>query len=64
MNIIEALQALKDGKKIRKDGWRLDQFIFLSDAYIRGQDGMLYCIGISGNQNFETNWELYLEGEQ
>lgn len=61
MNIIEALHALQDGKKIRKKEWCQDWFIFMSDNFIRDYRGVLFSIGVSGRKEFATEWELYAE---
>lgn len=58
MNLIEALEELKKGKKVRRKSWIVGQYIFLAkDKTILNHEGYefeLYC-----SKPFINSWELY-----
>lgn len=61
MNIIEALQALKDGKKIRKVIWPNSNCYYYLDER-KGEMKDSYnnnAIGISIDNLFNDEWEIY-----
>ena len=62
MNIIEALQALKDGLKIRKTGWsNSSYYIYLTEGGVCNQIGEHEEIIISNLYHLADVWELYTE---
>ena len=60
MNIIETLQALKAGKKVRRKMWAKEQYIYLAkDKVLVNQNNIefeLYC-----SEPLKNAWELYEE---
>jgi hypothetical protein len=60
MNVIEAFQALKAGKKIRGTDWKKEQYVYLDGSRIVNEYGcqaQLYDI-----RNFKIrDWEEYIE---
>ena len=59
MNIIEALQALKDGKKIRKTWWDKECYAYSEEGIVYNEGGQWWLptkLDID-----EENWELYTE---
>ena len=62
MNIIEALQALKDGKKIRKTGWKDITYLCVKGNYVFRESNILCPIYIGDADDLNcTDWELYTE---
>jgi len=62
MNIIEALQALKDGKKIRKTGWKDIMYLCVKGNYVFRESNILCPIYIGDADDINcTDWELYTE---
>ena len=59
MNIIEVLQALQNGKKVRKKDWRAGHFLYLHDKVIRNQENQID--GFYTNNVFDEYWEEYVE---
>lgn len=58
MNLVEALQKLQDGHKIRHSGWRNDTYIHIVDDNIVSEDGLDTTIFITNNI-FSSGWEIY-----
>ena len=60
MNLIETLQALKTGKKVRRKMWSKEQYIYLAkDKVLVNQNNIefeLYC-----SEPLKNAWELYGE---
>ena len=60
MNLIETLQALKAGKKVRRKMWAKEQYIYLAkDKVLVNQNNIvfeLYC-----SEPLKNAWELYEE---
>ena len=60
MNLIETLQALKEGKKVRRKMWSKEQYIYLAkDKVLVNQNDIefeLYC-----SEPLKNAWELYEE---
>ena len=60
MNLIETLQALKAGKKVRRKMWSKEQYIYLAkDKVLVNQNNIefeLYC-----SEPLKNAWELYEE---
>ena len=60
MNIIEALQALKDGNKMRRNWWTKGAFVVMKgDGTIRNNNASLTDISVGNITN--ENWEIYTE---
>jgi hypothetical protein len=58
MNIIEALQALKNGKKMRRNWWDKGLYIVMKcDGTICNGNASLTDISIGNITN--DNWEIY-----
>lgn len=60
MNYIEALQALKDGKKIRKNSWGKNDYVYIRECLILTNDGTTMelttdCL----SEITDDRWELY-----
>lgn len=60
MNYIEALQALVDGKKIKKKDWADQEYYFIADNKIYNSLGMECFLSINDVEDItKDNWELY-----
>ena len=61
MNFQWAIEQLKKGKKVRREGWIIEQFIYMSDGTIRDVNAeetlLLNCLG----NLLADDWELYEE---
>ena len=61
MNLKEALQALGDGKKIRRKGWPTENYIFIDNA----EDGGSFISDETGRNAiyfaYGDDWEIYEE---
>lgn len=55
----ELLPEFRNGAKIRISTWPKNQYIYLSDYDIFGEDNKL--VTLSGNQIHSHRWELYQE---
>lgn len=53
MNLKESLQALIDGKKIRRRDWSKEKYIQFANDKIKDHYGERYCFTISDDSNFE-----------
>lgn len=67
MNTLEAIQALKEGKKVRKLNWSKDIYLYRhkNNKYddVLWNDNAMYMYNINGKTLFSDNdeWELYEE---
>ena len=62
MEIWEAIEALKEGKKIRVEEWPEDEYVYLRDhKYLLDEDNDAYEFDYS---DFICKWELYEEPEE
>ena len=60
MNYIEALQALVDGKKIKKKDWTDQEYYFIADNKIYNSLGMECFLSINDEEELtEDTWEIY-----
>lgn len=57
----ELLPEFRNGAKIRISTWPKNQYIYLSDYDIFGEDNKL--VTLSGNQIHSHRWELYQDPE-
>jgi len=53
MNIVEAMQALIDGKKVRRTCWPKDNYAVVSGGCVVTQDGY------KANLSCDGEWEIY-----
>lgn len=58
MNLREALQALIDGKKIRRKHWTKEEYIYLDAGMLKDHLGDIFTMSISEDTNFELYEEL------
>ena len=62
MNYIEALQALVDGKKIKKKDWTDQEYYFIADNKIYNSLGMECFLSINDEEELtEDTWEIYMD---
>lgn len=62
MNYIEALQALVDGKKIKKKDWAEQEYYFIADNKIYNSLGMECSLTIDDEEELtEDTWEIYMD---
>ena len=62
MNYIEALQALVDGKKIKKKDWADQEYYFIADNKIYNSLGMECFLSINDEEELtEDTWEIYMD---
>ena len=62
MNYIEALQALVDGKKIKKKDWADQEYYFIADNKIYNSLGMECSLTIDDEEELtEDTWEIYMD---
>lgn len=62
MNYIEALQALADGKKIKKKDWADQEYYFIADNKIYNSLGMECFLSINDEEELtEDTWEIYMD---
>lgn len=62
MNYIEALQALVDGKKIKKKDWADPEYYFIADNKIYNSLGMECFLSINDEEELtEDTWEIYMD---
>lgn len=61
MNIIEALQALKEGKKIKRAAWKHLKYIVLMGNKIKDDLGGGFNLCVLSENLYEDDWELYAE---
>ena len=62
MNYIEALQALVDGKKIKKKDWADQEYYFIADNKIYNSLGMECFLSIKDEEELtEDTWEIYMD---
>ena len=59
MTIVEAVKALAEGKKIRRNDWEKGYYITLIDNQVVSQNGLL--IGLCIEDISEVCWEEYKE---
>lgn len=60
MNYIEALQALKDGKKIRKNSWGKNDYVYIRECLILTNDGTTMELTTNCLAEItDDRWELY-----
>lgn len=60
MNYIEALQALKDGKKIRKNSWGKNDYVYIRECLILTNDGTTMELTTNCLAEIKDDrWELY-----
>ena len=58
MNVVQAFQALKDGKKVREVGWEKGEYIYLKGTKIYSQNDRLTVI--TEIADIEEQWEEYI----
>ena len=62
MNYIEALQALVDGKKIKKKDWADQEYYFIANNKIYNSLGMECFLSINDEEELtEDTWEIYMD---
>ena len=62
MNVIEALNALKEGKRVRNKIWEEDEYIMLKDGFIKYGNGVTHRIDVYGEYDMcDDTWEEYKE---
>ena len=61
MNVIEALQALKDGKQIQEKEWVTALYLELRDGEICFDDGDQYTFFVNGDDLSCDKYKLYIE---
>ena len=62
MNLIEALNALKEGKRVRNKIWEEDEYIMLKDGFIKYGNGITHRIDVYGEYDMcDDTWEEYKE---
>lgn len=60
MNYIEALQALKDSKKIRKNSWDKGKYVYIEDNFIVTDCGDVIDLVVDDLEDItKDKWELY-----
>lgn len=62
MTIVEALKALREGKKMRNKIWEEDEYIMLKNGFIKYGNGVTHRIDIYGEYDMcDDTWEEYKE---
>lgn len=51
MNLIEALDALKEGKRVRNKIWEKDEYIMLKNGFIKYGNGVTHRIDVCGEHD-------------
>ena len=58
MNLIEALDALKEGKRVRNKIWEKDEYIMLKNGFIKYGNGVTHRIDVCGEHDMcDDMWE-------
>lgn len=62
MTILEALKALREGKKVRNKIWEEHEYIMLKNGFIKYGNGVTHRIDIYGEYDMcDDTWEEYKE---
>lgn len=62
MTIVEALKALREGKKVRNKIWEEHEYIMLKNGFIKYGNGVTHRIDIYGEYDMcDDTWEEYKE---
>ena len=62
MNLIEVLNALKEGKRVRNKIWEKDEYIMLKNGFIKYRNGVTHRIDVCGKCDMcDDAWEEYKE---
>lgn len=62
MTIVEALKALREGKKVRNKIWEEHEYIMLKNGFIKYGNGVTHRIDIYGEYDIcDDTWEEYKE---
>ena len=62
MNVIEALNALKEGKRVRNKIWEEGEYIMLKNGFIKYGNGVTHRIDVYGEYDMcDDTWEEYKE---
>ena len=62
MTIVEALKALREGKKVRNKIWEEDEYIMLKNGFIKYGNGVTHRIDVYGEYDMcDDTWEEYKE---
>lgn len=62
MNLIEALNLLKEGKRVRNKIWEEHEYIMLKNGFIKYGNGVTHRIDIYGEYDMcDDTWEEYKE---
>ena len=60
MTIVEALKALREGKKVRNKIWEEHEYIMLKNGFIKYGNGVTHRIDIYGEYDMcDDTWEEY-----
>ena len=60
MNIVEALQALVDGKKIREKNWDKGEYVYIEDNFIVTDCGDVIDLVVDDLEDITKDmWEIY-----
>ena len=62
MTIVEALKALREGKKVRNKIWEEHEYIMLKNGFIKYGNGVTHRIDVYGEYDMcDDTWEEYKE---
>lgn len=62
MTIVEALKALREGKKVRNKIWEEGEYIMLKNGFIKYGNGVTHRIDVYGEYDMcDDAWEEYKE---